>query len=153
VKSTVAWVCDPCGTECSDFTDGSKPHLTVTNRRDIRGSSPTRKYSCHASVYSGCSVVPCSSATRASMWSLLPSHLTSASSNRLAPLLHRGFGRGSKGRGGRPRVRLLGCNGHIWPLMQYRQIDPHRLAFIKPGGLTQPLPVVVTTGPGELSIW
>jgi hypothetical protein len=32
--------------------------------------------------------------------------------------------------------------------MQYRLIDPHRLAFIKPGGLTQPLPVVVTTGPG-----
>ena len=32
--------------------------------------------------------------------------------------------------------------------MQYRQIDPHRFAFIKPGGLTQPLPVVVTTGPG-----
>jgi hypothetical protein len=28
------------------------------------------------------------------------SHLTSAPSNRLAPLLHRGFGRGSKGRGG-----------------------------------------------------
>ena len=33
--------------------------------------------------------------------------------------------------------------------MQYRLIDPHRLAFIKPGGLTQPLPVVVTTGPGR----
>jgi hypothetical protein len=32
--------------------------------------------------------------------------------------------------------------------MQYTQIDPHRFAFIKPGGLTQPLPVVVTTGPG-----
>jgi hypothetical protein len=32
--------------------------------------------------------------------------------------------------------------------MQYRLIDPNRLAFIKPGGLTQPLPVVITTGPG-----
>ena len=29
----------------------------------------------------------------------------------------------------RPRVRLLGCNGHTWPLMQYRLVDPHRLAF------------------------
>ncbi len=48
----------------------------------------------------------------------------------------------------RPRVRLLGCNGHTWPLMQYKLIDPNRLAFIKPGGLTQPLPVVITTGPG-----
>jgi hypothetical protein len=28
------------------------------------------------------------------------------------------------------------------------QIDPYRLAFIKPGGLTQPLPVVITTGLG-----
>jgi hypothetical protein len=44
---------------------------------------------------------------------------------------------GAVGLRGRPRVRLLGCNGHTWPLMQY-----------KPGGLTQPLPVVVTTGPG-----
>ena len=32
--------------------------------------------------------------------------------------------------------------------MQYRLIDPYRFAFIKPGGLTQPLPVVVTTDPG-----
>jgi hypothetical protein len=36
--------------------------------------------------------------------------------------------------------------------MQYTQIDPHRFAFIKPGGLTQPLPVVITTGPGVRSI-
>ena len=35
--------------------------------------------------------------------------------------------------------------------MQYRLIDPYRLAFIKPGGLTQPLPVVITTGPGAMS--
>jgi hypothetical protein len=34
VKSTVAWVCDPCDTEFRDFTDGSKPHLTLTNRAE-----------------------------------------------------------------------------------------------------------------------
>jgi len=31
--------------------------------------------------------------------------------------------------------------------MQYRLIDPYRFAFINPGGLPQPLPVVITTGP------
>jgi hypothetical protein len=43
---------------------------------------------------------------------------------------------------------FFACYGHTWPLMQYRLIDPYRFAFIKPGGLTQPLPVVITTGPG-----
>jgi hypothetical protein len=44
VKSTVAWVCDPCVTECWDFPDGSKPHPTVTNRA-VSGSAKAKSTS------------------------------------------------------------------------------------------------------------
>ena len=43
-RPTVAWVCDPCGTECRDFPDGSKPHLTVTNRA-VSGSAKAKSTS------------------------------------------------------------------------------------------------------------